>query len=525
MLVFFYAYFIPMKYIKRLVLTLLGLIVMTTTIFWILSRSVNPETIKNYLGSQLHHLTGMPSKIDGDISWQLFPRPGIKLRNIQIGDQANPANYAVHLDNVLFNLKIMPIIRGKLVFSDVAIDGFKVSVNPHHSSNAQPPSSGNHESSSNSLADHFAIKKILLGHGEVLVINADSQLRLTGLQIGAEDVNLNHIAFPIQLKTSLDFSRSGQKIVQAHFNFKGSTSLSAALLANPVASLPGILTDGQLSIQKIRFNQLKLNKISAHLLNKEGLLQLNPLTLHLYDGESVGDLSYDSEKNLVSLNQTATNLNGAKLFQDLLNKNIIKGNVDFSIHSQLPVSEFNWKEKLSGTGSFTIKDGVIETLDLNKIVDYTSDKINQLIQNKKPDTKQLLDLVQFNQADWYKGSTNFNLLTLQYHLQQAVITSDSLVLQTDKLLLKGQGNLNLNEQNIDTNLSIRINLPEKNVAIAQQLLGGSFPLRIKGSMNNPQVLPDIQKINPLLAKDWIKTTLDKPLKKINEQLKNIINHD
>lgn len=514
---FFHDYFVPMKYIKRLIAALIGLIVIIGTILWVLSKTVNPETVNHFLGSQLHHLTGMPSKIEGDISWQLFPHPGIKIKGIQIGDQAHPANYAVHLDNVLFNLQITPVIQGKLVFNEVNIDGFTISVSPHKRSDAVATTQPAHEASNNP-SDHFAVKKVLLAHGEVVINNAGSQLKLGGLQIGAEEVNLNNIAFPIQFKSNLDFSKPGEKILQAHFNFKGSTSLSAALLANPVASLPDLVTDGQLFVQKIRFNQLKLNKISAHLKNKEGLLQLNPLSLHLYDGESVGDLSYESARKLITINQTATNLNGAKLFQDLVHKAILKGRVDFSIHGQLPLNTSNWQEKSSATGNFSIKDGVIETLDLNKIINYISMKINLLIQNKKPDINQLLDIVQFNDTNWYKGSTPFNLLNFQYHIQNDLLSTDSLVLQTDTLLLKGQGRVNLNTEAIDTSLSIRINQPEKETAKAQQLLGGSFPLRIKGSITEPQVLPDIQKINPLLAKEWIKDVLDKPLRKINDKL-------
>ena len=65
--------------------------------------------------------------------------------------------------------------------------------------------------------------------------------------------------------------------------------------------------------------------------------------------------------------------------------------------------------------------------------------------DKKVEKERTLELGQFNNPEFFKGGTNFKLLSFHYHLKDAKLESNSLVLQTDKLQLKGEGNLNLKD--------------------------------------------------------------------------------
>ena len=77
-----------MKLLKKLLATLLIVILITTIALWVLARSVKPEVVKNYVNSRTISLTHQNSKVEGDISWQVFPRPGIKITQIHIGNEA-----------------------------------------------------------------------------------------------------------------------------------------------------------------------------------------------------------------------------------------------------------------------------------------------------------------------------------------------------------------------------------------------------------------------------------------------------
>ncbi|CDZ78124.1 putative assembly protein [Legionella massiliensis] len=513
-----------MKLLKRLLATLLLTIIMTTVILWALAKSVNPEVVKAYVSTQLANLTHQNSKVEGDISWHVFPRPGIKITNIQIGDESNSSNYSVRLENLFFNLKITPLLGGKFVFNEFNVDGFKININPDSStvSDKVNNASTSSENAKSSFAQQFAIERFLLSRGQINIIKDQRKITLSGLQIGAEQFNLQKRLFPLQFKNNIELVDGKEKILKAHINFKGSTSLSPELFKAPLTALQNTPLDGQLSIQNVKIKKFKVTKISAHTKTKPGILFLNPLTITLYDGESVGDLNYEFATSKLIVNQTATNVDSSKFFQDLVDKTLFSGSLDFSIHAQTNLQSANWHERTSGNGSVTIKDGVLQTINLDKVVEQTSAQINHLLFGQKTEKEHILELGQFNNPEFFKGGTNFKLLTCQYQLKDEKLESNSLVLQTDKLQLKGDGTLNLSDEKIDSRLYAKATITDSGIDKIQQLLGGSFPVQITGTLTEPSVSPDIQKINPMLAKLWIKSTLSKPVKEIGKAIKTIL---
>jgi AsmA protein len=487
-----------MEFLKKLIIALLTLLLVTTLALWVVAKSVKPEVVKQYLSSQLSTLNHQKCSVDGDISWQIFPQPGIKITKVQIGGENNQANYSVNLENLFFNLQITPLFRGKLVFNELIVDGFKIKVYPDVPC---PPAKTKvltqDDEAKTSTAEQFAIERILLSHGQIVIVQNQRAITLSGLQVGAQEFNLQQKLFPLQFKTNLEITTNNEKILKAHINFKGNTSLSPSLFSKPITTLQNTALDGQLSLQNIKFNRLKIDKISAHTKTKSGAFLLNLLTLNLYNGESVGDLSYEFATKKLSINQTATNLAGAKLINDLLQKTLFTGSVDFSIHAQTNLQETNWQDNISGNGSLTIKDGVVESIDLGKVIEETSNQINKLLTTQEAANTHTLDLKQLANPNLFKGSTNFKLLTLQYHLQDATLASNSLVLQTDNLQIKGDSILHLKDNNLDSHLLAKVTLADDNIDKIQQMLGGTFPILLQGTLTEPSVLPDLQKINPI----------------------------
>ncbi|WP_028374394.1 AsmA family protein [Legionella lansingensis] len=514
-----------MKFLKRLVFTFSALVIIASLILWTLSKSIRPEIVKDYINAQLTALTHQNSKIEGDISWQIFPRPAIRVIDVQIGEQ-DKSYYAVKLDNLLFNLKITPLLRGKLVFSELNANGFQVNINP----DAQLPvkfkkSLSSEQTQNHHVAEQFAIERVLLSHGQIILKQNQQITTLSNLQIGAEQFNLKKIPFPIQLKTQLAIISENKTLAKVQVNFKGSTALSTSLFNNPLLALQNTPLNGQLSLQDLKVKQIKISKVSANVKTKTGVFSLNPLTVSLYNGESVGDLAYEFASGKLTLNQTATNLNANKLLHDLLKKKLFKGSLDFSLHSQANVQRSNWHESILGKGSLTIKDGELESINLDRVIDETSKKINQLLSGKKDQVNDVLQLSQFDDPSFFRGNTAFKLLTFQYTLQNGKLQSDSLVLQTDRLQLKGDGELNLSDDSLNSHLFAKVSLTDPEVDKIQQLLGGNFPLLVKGTLKAPIVLPNLGVINPILSKFWLKETLAKPVKQIHNQIKSLLTSD
>ncbi|MBA2651613.1 MAG: AsmA family protein [Tatlockia sp.] len=512
---------------KKLLALVIVVVLLAMITLWILAEWVKPEVLRHYINSHFSALTHQKSEVEGEITWQIFPRPGIKVTKIRIGDDSNPSHYSAKLENLHFNLKITPLLRGKLVFNDLMVDGFTVNVNPGLASaplttQNTPVKFQAKTEDQTKLSEQFAIERFLLSHGQINIVENTRVVSFSGLQIGGEQFNLQRRLFPFQFKSNFEITKDKQQIIKAQVNFKGSTSLSPLVFSNPFTILQNTPLDGVISLQNVKIKQLKIAKISAHTKTKPGVFVFNPLTFSLYHGESVGDLSYEFASKKLNINQTATNLDSSKFIKDLLNKSLFKGSLDLSLHAQANLDNPNWLDSTTGYGSFTIKNGVIELINLNKVINDTSDKINLLFAGDTIKKEPSLELGQFYNPEFFKGGTNFKLLTFQYQLKDARMSSNSLILQTDKLQIKGDGNLNLKDESLSANLFAKVTELDSGMGKIQHSLGGSFPIIIGGTLKDPSALPDLQKINPLLTKIWFRAALTKPVKKIGNTLKIIL---
>ena len=491
------------------------------TVFWVVAKSVRPEVVKEYINSQITHLTAQNSQVNGDISWHLFPRPGITLTAIEIGDLRSHDALAMKIDNLLFNLKITPLLRGKLVFSELKMNGFTIQINSeseHSTTNLATAKTVKKEE----VSETFAIENLMLSKGRLIWMRHDDKLVVSNLQIGAEQFNLDQSAFPFQLKGMLEKLKANQSQAQAHINFKGNTRLSPALLHNPQHALKMLLVNGQLNLSGILIKKLQINQLSANTQFKEGKLRLNPLALKLYKGESVGDLEYDLTQQILKINQTGTNIDNSKVMQDLFTRKIATGRLDFSLHTQTDLNNPSWQTGTRGNGNFTIKDGALLAINFNKAINDTDDKISKLLDGHVDKSNQKLQADQFGDPALFRGDTPFKLLGMDYKLENDLLLSDSLVLQTDNLQLKGSGQLNLNDRAVNAHLQAKVTFNNKQTEKIQQLLGGSIPFQVKGTLDNPIVIPEIDKINPFLTQLWLKANLEKPVKAIKQQLQDLL---
>ena len=519
-----------MKLLGKIVLTLLSLLLLASIILWVLAKNINPETIKKLVGNQITTLTHKQSHIDGAISWQLFPRPGLKFSKIIIGDAKLNEEYSLAIDTLLLNLKITPLLSGKFVFSEVNIDGLNAQINLNA---AQPAKSQEVSSSSASnkgnYGEQFAIERLLVSNGQISINNNSRSTVFKNLQMGVEQFNLQNSPFTVQVKTKLTEYHSNS-LIKANINFKGRLSLVPSVLNQLQNGITQSAAEGQLLLQNVSLNQFAIKKVSATLKTNKESIQFNPLTLSLYDGESVGNMDYAIATKQFSLNQTATNLNGKQLMTVLLGHEIISGGLDYSIHATLPLENPSI-ETISGTGTLSIKDGEIYNFNLEQMLNNLKEKLKNIMSNKELGLRNALQqLTNRDNSTYTQGNTTFKLASIQYQFQNGTLNSEAILLQTDKLQVKGNGTLNLSNYELSSKLQASINNSgtEPVMLKIQTLLGGYFPLVISGTLEQPKVLPDFKAMTPLLGQQLINTNqlmntnTERPINQIRNRLKDLI---
>lgn len=510
-----------MKFSRKL---LPPIILVTTTaiiVLWILFRSINPDSIKQYIITNLTAITSKPAHIEGQVSWHIFPQPGIKVDNIQVGDASDKENISLKLDSLFLNLKVMPLLRGKFVFSNIKVDGFILKINANSKTPFLIEKNYQNISQKKQVDTQFIIERLLLSHGQIIFTKDTHLITLNDVQIGTEKINVQQQSFPFQFKSNIGYSNVNIPLSGAQIQFKGSSNLLTAL-ANPSFTLKSILANGQLIIQKAHLANFKISKISANTTFKNSVLNLSPLTVNLYQGESIGNLRYELSPQILDINLTASNLNSAKLTYDIFHKKLLEGKLDLSLHTRTNFQKSTWQESSMGSGNLSMRDGSIKTINLDKVIDVTSKKIDNLLAGKNANNNPAEELSSFENPEFFKGTTPFALMTLKYRLENASLFSDAIYLQAKNVQIKGNSKFDLNSYLLESHLLTTIFLTQPKVAHIQQLLGGGFPIVISGTITNPLVSPDLKKIKPILTKYFLKNTLTKPVTQLKEQLTTLL---
>ena len=105
-----------MKLIRKIIFGLIILITVMALGFLILTKSISRDALKDLINSELLTLSSQTPQINGDITWHLLPRPGIKVTQLHIGDEINLIKSTLFIDELLFNLQLKSLLQGHLVF-------------------------------------------------------------------------------------------------------------------------------------------------------------------------------------------------------------------------------------------------------------------------------------------------------------------------------------------------------------------------------------------------------------------------
>ncbi len=73
-----------MKFLKNFLITFIILIVLTVIALWIFTQTISTEKVKTFVSGQISELTQKKTEMT-DISWQILPRPGIRVSGLSIG--------------------------------------------------------------------------------------------------------------------------------------------------------------------------------------------------------------------------------------------------------------------------------------------------------------------------------------------------------------------------------------------------------------------------------------------------------
>ncbi len=241
-----------------------------------------------------------------------------------------------------------------------------------------------------------------------------------------------------------------------------------------MAPLHSLEMKGRLRVDQLKVANLTLQGVDMPVQGKQGMIQLAPVQAHLYQGALAMDLLLDTTGTTPSLTVDG-HLEGVQagpLWQDLKGHAPVTGVA--TVHTHLTTTgetEEGIKKNLRGTGRFALKEGVIQGVDLQKLLNDAS----------------LLLKGQPAPASEGREETPFSSLDGSVTITNGVVDNRDLNLLSSLWRVRGAGTVNLPTEQVDYLLKASVvePPPEQGGRTLTELAGVTVPVRVTGHMAHP----------------------------------------
>ena len=261
------------------------------------------------------------------------------------------------------------------------------------------------------------------------------------------------------------------------------------------APLRRMVLDAKVNIGSLKVAGLSMANITASLAGKNGVFNLDPFSMDLYQGKAGAKARVDVRKNTptTNLNLTTSNVQAGPVIRDSMGKDIIEGALasDISL-SMTGDTQDMIKKTLGGKGELKFIDGAIVGVD-----------IAGTIRNAKAG-------IGLGEYTTEKPRTDFVELKIPYTAAKGVVKIPEASLASPLLRLVANGQTHLVKETLDFRIEPKLVGTLKGQGDTTDRSGLLIPLVITGTWESPKVRPDLEAIlkNQLHDGDALKKLID-----------------
>lgn len=358
-----------------------------------------------------------------------------------------------------------------------------------------------------------------LPNGELnLKVNSDVEANLNSesLKLDPIDISLAGVSLDGNLsvksfsKPNIKFALHSDEIDLAKLIPASDSSASApstdsstqadsdAKIELPVDMLRSLKIDGSLKVDKFLASGLTMTDISAKINGKGGVINLNPLTMNLYQGAYTGSagLNVSGKTPKYSASSDLKNLAIEGLMADLAEdgKSIIRGKTQMAFNVATSGDRPSiLTKRLNGKASFKAAEGALQSEKLAQNVE----KVIAFLKGRqpKPAGEELV----------------FDSLAGTFNIQNGVAKNNDLKLITPIVYANGKGDIDIGESKLDYVMAIGLSDEPGKAAI---------PITIKGSFEKPKYGVDFKAALSEKQKQVVEEKKEEIKEKVNDKVKD-----
>ncbi len=261
------------------------------------------------------------------------------------------------------------------------------------------------------------------------------------------------------------------------------------------SSLRSLSVDGTVKIGNLKIKNAKIENIHLKLMGKNGVFNLLPMTMELYQGDLSGQGRFSVEKDVPGTNVQLTlkGMQAGPLFRDVLKKDFLEGNLKANIDLTMTGDDAEQiKKTLNGNGDLLFKDGAIKGIDLAGMVNNVKAAFG--LAEKPGETLR----------------TDFSELDVPFTVKQGRVNTANSTLLSPLIRLTASGTADLVSENLDFRVEPKFVGTLKGQGDTQERSGLMLPVLVTGTFTSPKFRPDLEGI--------LKQKIEKSLPDLQKQL-------
>ncbi|NOQ36150.1 MAG: AsmA family protein [Methylococcaceae bacterium] len=269
----------------------------------------------------------------------------------------------------------------------------------------------------------------------------------------------------------------------------------------PVETLRKLNATGQIVIEELKINDLKMQGLTLKLDAKEGIVQGRQDIKQFYEGSYQGGfkLNVNPAQPVLSLNEQLNNIQLEPLLEDIKGESKMTGSVNISAkltgHGN---TRDAIKSSLKGQLSFVFKNGIIKGFNIQSMID----KGKALIKGTPMPENH------------HNNQSTFSKISATANISDGLVQTNDLLALSSKIRVSGSGNASLMTDELNYQLKA-IRIKQKATADSPEVLSSQpIFINVTGTFDKPKPRLDIAKT--LLAKN--KDKIDKVLDSLDENL-------
>ncbi len=277
----------------------------------------------------------------------------------------------------------------------------------------------------------------------------------------------------------------------------------------PMELLRDLKLKGDVEIGTLVTQGLTVNNVILKTGADKGLINLDPITMNLYDGNYAGsvNINVQGKQPVYSVKKKLTSFQVGKFLQDYMDEDPISGNANFKMDL---ITRGEWlselKSNLNGNIFMLVKDGALKGFNLRHKMESAKAKLRR---ENVPALEQ--------------RQTDFSAMSLSGVIKDGVFSSEDLDMQAPLLRVSGKGSADLVQETVDYLVNAKLVTTSKGQqgGSADELSGVSIPVAITGSWLSPKIdvqLDEMLKAELAAKKEQIRQSLVKQKTALQQKL-------